>query len=650
MAKVSQDLDSMLEIAMKPERNDETFVNENPPPKPIIITIPQYAEDGLRDNESESVEEYILPSDKPGCFIQMLYSLALILPLGIFTLSLAATTAYMNLERPQSEWAAIPIWRWTLYLSLFLPVWAFAGIINAMMAHIAGLRASCCYKADEDGTKRFSPMKIFLQQYAFAVKIFIWSILVTILFALCFISTYGSTGFASPPLDQWQNFYFTLLRLHIVFVLFTAGQAAVQYLDFKYLDKYSSKPLLEKIDNSIFQEIIIAGLAGYKAYHMTSFLPVEMYSGPDKVRQRREQVASKYVRETSLSRMFSTKMRLGTERRAVVVSAVVKRISQTINADKQEPELLQDEAYKRSADTGSRRHAKLRRETVEATLQQNCPHLNLEKAWKFLEPSGTTGFLSMQELKEIVFNVFDDRRSVIMSLEDTESITAQIKTWIQVLVNIAVLLIAVLVMGTNGVDVWVGFTSFIIGFSFIFGGAIKTAFDNFIFLYGSHPFEIGDSILVGETRYTVERVLLQTTKLSHFGQIRIMQNSALRLAEPLVNLTSSKEHWLKCDYIVDTSVLTEGFLRSLNGSMEAFFKDQEETYKATFRIDHFEFLPPLKVKLTLLFGLPFSPSQLRRARIAHSQAARHFAETLLYLGVKYTAVVEYSPEGIPVAH
>jgi len=303
-----------------------------------------------------------------------------------------------------------------------------------------------------------------------------------------------------------------------------------------------------------------------------------------------------------------------------------------------------------NSNTSSRRKAiRIPTFALEMTLQRSCPNLDREKAMEMLNPSHKGKHVTLQQLNKITVGAFDDRRHLIQSLKDSATVTAQIKMWIQIVANLVIVLITLMLMGINGVDLWVGFTTFLVGFSFVFGGAIKNAFENFLFLYGSHPFDVGDSILIGGPKqYTVERVLLQTTELNHFGEIRIVQNSVIRNTEPLINITRSKQHWVTCEYLVDASVITDDFVQSVQQDMETFFRKNSDDYAQYFRIDYFEFFSPEKVKLLLIFGYDYSLEQMHRSRVAQSKAAARFLHSLQNHGAKYSVIIEYSENaGIP---
>mmetsp|Transcript_12655 Transcript_12655/g.16375 ORF Transcript_12655/g.16375 Transcript_12655/m.16375 type:complete len:788 (+) Transcript_12655:198-2561(+) len=270
--------------------------------------------------------------------------------------------------------------------------------------------------------------------------------------------------------------------------------------------------------------------------------------------------------------------------------------------------------------------------------------LDVPKCMEFLNPAGDEAdtFISLDTLEESIYAAFRDRTNLIYALRDNASVTAQIKSWIWAGIMGFFSLLALFILGVNGADSWVAFTSVILGFSFVFGGAVTTAFDNFIFLYGTHPYDVGDDIFLGDTDtlYHVKMLSLNTTVLENFGAQRVVQNKVIRGTEPLVNLTRSKVHWSSCIYIVDADFVTEELIESLVADLAKFFEKHPDTYLESFRVDSYEFAPPRKIKLKLVFAMPFSLVNWGRSRIARSKAAIAFAQSLARHGATYTTVLD----------
>uniref|UniRef100_A0A7S3PL29 Mechanosensitive ion channel protein n=3 Tax=Aplanochytrium stocchinoi TaxID=215587 RepID=A0A7S3PL29_9STRA len=684
----------------KRRMSDSLLVTSPRPPKHVSNMDPQTSREEIRvsdgsasveseDDDSNSEHEEPTIIEKIASCVAAVYGMIWTVLFGICSLGLLVTTIFFRLERPNNEWADIPVWQWTLYFALFFPSWLVAKLtVNIVMVTIETF-GKCLFFTSDDQKPSVPGAALFLQRYGLENKLFVWSLLLTLAFFLCFGPAFGPEEHFISATDEWQDIYSLIVKLHAILVLYTLGIVVVDIIEFKYLHKFASRHLIEKIEKSLFQEVVLTALAGLKAYRASSLLSEDSSKLSRKTYERRAHVAIRYVLDNKLEHNFSIRMRLPSERRGTVVSALLKKINQNIRITRQKraqrirerllkehiltgdgrqnqsenPQFFsnvgiqkttsspQMDAYESlNSNTSSRRKAiRIPTFALEMTLQRSCPNLDREKAMEMLNPSHKGKHVTLQQLNKITVGAFDDRRHLIQSLKDSATVTAQIKMWIQIVANLVIVLITLMLMGINGVDLWVGFTTFLVGFSFVFGGAIKNAFENFLFLYGSHPFDVGDSILIGGPKqYTVERVLLQTTELNHFGEIRIVQNSVIRNTEPLINITRSKQHWVTCEYLVDASVITDDFVQSVQQDMETFFRKNSDDYAQYFRIDYFEFFSPEKVKLLLIFGYDYSLEQMHRSRVAQSKAAARFLHSLQNHGAKYSVIIEYSENaGIP---
>ena len=47
--------------------------------------------------------------------------------------------------------------------------------------------------------------------------------------------------------------------------------------------------------------------------------------------------------------------------------------------------------------------------------------------------------------------------------------------------------------------VWLTFSSIVLAFAFIFGNSIRNIYESVIFIFGVHPFDVGDALFINET-------------------------------------------------------------------------------------------------------------------------------------------------------
>ncbi len=95
--------------------------------------------------------------------------------------------------------------------------------------------------------------------------------------------------------------------------------------------------------------------------------------------------------------------------------------------------------------------------------------------------------------------------------------------------GISIILTVIFSLKIYNLDIATSITPFLtilLGFSFIFGGSAKTAFDSLIFVFSTHPFDAGDRVVIDgyEGSYCIQEITLYTTTLRTSGRILYIPN------------------------------------------------------------------------------------------------------------------------------
>ena len=100
-----------------------------------------------------------------------------------------------------------------------------------------------------------------------------------------------------------------------------------------------------------------------------------------------------------------------------------------------------------------------------------------------------------------------------------------------------------LVLQVNVAQVWLSFSSVILAFTFIFGASLQRMYENVIFLFVVHPYDVGDALLVDGVWHSVVEISLQTTAIVRWDGIKLwVPNSKIRAGE-VANISSSQNRW-----------------------------------------------------------------------------------------------------------
>ncbi|KAI9030463.1 Mechanosensitive ion channel-domain-containing protein [Hyaloraphidium curvatum] len=136
-----------------------------------------------------------------------------------------------------------------------------------------------------------------------------------------------------------------------------------------------------------------------------------------------------------------------------------------------------------------------------------------EKAFALFDLNGDS-LVSRQEMKDAVVEIYQDKVALDKSLQNAWQALQKLDA----LVNTILLFVSVLFYLSVWLDVsvWIAaMASFWAGAMFAFQTPIKNLIESIIFLFITHPFDIGDRVTFGNTSYFVKEMSLMSTCLTH---------------------------------------------------------------------------------------------------------------------------------------
>jgi small-conductance mechanosensitive channel len=94
--------------------------------------------------------------------------------------------------------------------------------------------------------------------------------------------------------------------------------------------------------------------------------------------------------------------------------------------------------------------------------------------------------------------------------------------------------------------VLVSVSSVVVAGTFAFGNSVKTLFESILFLFATHPFDIGDNVIIEETVYTVVKFDLLSSVLRTAEKSTVYMSNAELAAKEITNLRRSPDmiDWL----------------------------------------------------------------------------------------------------------
>ncbi|TKY87968.1 hypothetical protein EX895_003064 [Sporisorium graminicola] len=155
------------------------------------------------------------------------------------------------------------------------------------------------------------------------------------------------------------------------------------------------------------------------------------------------------------------------------------------------------------------------------------------------------GDISKEEMREAVQRIYRERRALSTSLKDMSSAISKLDGVLMFIGLIIVIFIWMLIFnGDSTVSNIVPLSTFVVGFSFIFGNSAKNIFESMIFIFATHPYDVGDLVCIDEEwMFVKEFGLLSTTFRTTVNAEIVAPNAMLATQKYIYNSRRSGAQW-----------------------------------------------------------------------------------------------------------
>ncbi|WFD44582.1 hypothetical protein MPSI1_003250 [Malassezia psittaci] len=156
-----------------------------------------------------------------------------------------------------------------------------------------------------------------------------------------------------------------------------------------------------------------------------------------------------------------------------------------------------------------------------------------------------SGEISREEMRTTLQEIFEERAMLNGSIQDMRSAFRNLDSVLLFLALIVVIFIWLLIFtGSQGVSNLLPLSTIILGFSFVFGNSAKNIFESMIFIFSTHPYDVGDLVCIGDTWMFVTAFgMISTHFVTVFNQVVIAPNAELASGKPIFNARRSGAQW-----------------------------------------------------------------------------------------------------------
>jgi small-conductance mechanosensitive channel len=182
--------------------------------------------------------------------------------------------------------------------------------------------------------------------------------------------------------------------------------------------------------------------------------------------------------------------------------------------------------------------------------------------------------------------IYKERKALTASLADMSSAIGKLDGVLLGIALIICIFIFLLIFNkTSTVESLVPVSTFVLGFSFIFSNSAKTLFESLIFIFATHPFDVGDLVLIdSDFLFVKEFGLVSTTFRRWDAQEIIAPNALLATTKLIHNIRRSRAMWEVCSINIAYDTPLE-VLEEINVRVKQYLLDNNREWAGGHQVN-----------------------------------------------------------------
>ena len=261
--------------------------------------------------------------------------------------------------------------------------------------------------------------------------------------------------------------------------------------------------------------------------------------------------------------------------------------------------------------------------------------MSAHTAWNLMDHDGDRR-VTMNEVVRSVETVYNDRKVLAKSLEESESVVGQVQRIIHVVLVVLLAFLAVAIVSPDNIGrVWTSMSAVVLSFSFVFGNSICEVFENCVFLFFTHPFDLGDKIRWNGETYFVRGITLNYVNLLHSTGSYVNVSSHALKNVAITNVTRSQRVWESVHFASDINTTVEQCEVAADKVVEAI-ATHPRLFGGMYRVWLSDTDSANKVQVSAHFDLKTNGMDAAMVGEAMTVMTAAFADGLCEAGVSYT--------------
>jgi small-conductance mechanosensitive channel len=151
------------------------------------------------------------------------------------------------------------------------------------------------------------------------------------------------------------------------------------------------------------------------------------------------------------------------------------------------------------------------------------------------------GVIKETDIFTTLLSIARERRALKTALYDGESSVDRLDSAISGTCAMILFVFYFIIFGYNAQQVLTTLSSFLLAVAFAVGSSAKALLESIIFIFGRHPFDIGDRVVIDKVVYTVAKVGLLTSELRRYDNSIVYFSNSELSSKPILNLRRSPD-------------------------------------------------------------------------------------------------------------
>lgn len=253
---------------------------------------------------------------------------------------------------------------------------------------------------------------------------------------------------------------------------------------------------------------------------------------------------------------------------------------------------------------------KSREYLLRSDLEHFLPEREIDGAFRLLDADGD-GRPTWEECRDAVIRVFRQRQQLTASLEDSGSIMGTLHLILVILIQVACIFLYLLVWHVDIVRVWVTLSSVILAFTFVLGASIRRAYENVMFLFVVHPFDVGDRLLIDGQIHTVYKIKLSTTVFEQGDGTKVWYPNDKLAMVPILNQTRAECARESFEFAMDLDTPVTTF-EAVQKAAEEYIGRHGRDFDGRCTCVTTATMDPLKLRLAISVTYSFNRAETQR--------------------------------------